>query len=189
MPILNMGSGGIDTSDATADSGKILYPYTAYKDGEKVTGTIPSLAAQTITPGANAQTVAAGNYLAGAITVLGADIAHTQEITTVSLYNDGTYTYVELPVSGVTQIKALGVAIKNATFLDDGSTVNSVVTLSYIPSTQKCVAVSVYGSGYMAQTDSDITLNPTNIRIWVGTSNMKITSLSGASFYGAISYV
>jgi hypothetical protein len=210
MPILNMGSGGIDTSDATADAGKILYPYTAYKDGEKVTGSIPSLAAQSITPGTADQIIASGQYLAGAQTIKGdanliagnivsgktifgvagsAAVATTVEITSLELYDDGTYSYVQIPVSGVTQIKALGVAIKNATFLDDGSTVNSVVTLSYIPSTQKCVAVSVYGSGYMAQTDSDITLNPTNIRIWVGTSNMKITSLSGASFYGAISYV
>ena len=81
MPILNMGSGGIDTSDATADAEKILYPYTAYKDGEKVTGSIPSLAAQTITPGTADQIIASGQYLAGAQTIKGLPYYGAQTIT------------------------------------------------------------------------------------------------------------
>lgn len=81
MPILNMGSGGIDTSDATADAGKILYPYTAYKDGEKVTGSIPSLAAQTFTPGGSDQVIPAGKYLSGAQTIKGLPTYSAQTIT------------------------------------------------------------------------------------------------------------
>ena len=79
--ILNFNFGGVDTSDATADAGKILYPYTAYKDGEKVTGSIPSLAAQTITPGTADQIIASGQYLAGAQTIKGLPYYGAQTIT------------------------------------------------------------------------------------------------------------
>ena len=79
--ILNFNFGGVDTSDATADAGKILYPYTAYKDGEKVTGSIPSLAAQTFTPGGSDQVIPAGKYLSGAQTIKGLPTYSAQTIT------------------------------------------------------------------------------------------------------------
>ncbi len=58
-------SGGSDTSDATATPGDILAGKTAYTAAGKVEGVIPSLPAQTITPGTEAQTIANGQYLAG----------------------------------------------------------------------------------------------------------------------------
>lgn len=62
----------LDTSDATATSSDILSGKTAYVDGEKVTGTIQSVEAKTVTPATyNKTAVAKGVYTAGSITVAG----------------------------------------------------------------------------------------------------------------------
>ena len=59
------------TQDATAGAAQILSGYTAYSKGNKVTGNIPSQGARTITPGTNAKTIAAGQYLSGQQTIAG----------------------------------------------------------------------------------------------------------------------
>ena len=70
--ILNPIKGGVDPSGATALAGDILYPKKAVlADGQLTEGTIPSQAAQTITPTTVDQTIPAGKYLSGAQTVKG----------------------------------------------------------------------------------------------------------------------
>lgn len=62
---------GIDTSDATASASDILNGKTAYVNGSKITGTIKSKAAATVTPSTSDQTIASGQYLSGAQTIKG----------------------------------------------------------------------------------------------------------------------
>mgnify|MGYP000978328838 FL=1 len=59
------------SKDATAGVGDVLAGKTFYQGGVKRTGTIPSKEAATITPGTANQTIAAGQYLSGAQTILG----------------------------------------------------------------------------------------------------------------------
>lgn len=57
--------------DANVTGSKMLSGTVAYKSAEKVTGTIQSQAAQTITPGASDKTIASGKYLSGTQTIKG----------------------------------------------------------------------------------------------------------------------
>lgn len=64
------------------------------ESGEIVNGSMPTRSAQTITPGINNQTIAAGQYLSGAQTVLGdSDLQASNIRSGVSIFNvAGTFT-------------------------------------------------------------------------------------------------
>lgn len=59
-------------TSATSAANHILSGYTAWVNGSKITGTIPSQSGKTITPSTSNQTaISAGTYASGAITVAG----------------------------------------------------------------------------------------------------------------------
>lgn len=120
MPIINTSyfQTGTDTSDATATASQILAPYTAYVASGKVTGTIQSQGAQTITPGTSNQIIQAGKYLSGAQTILGdSDLIPGNIKNGVSIFGvSGTY-------SGQTGYEAIR-------FYNSGITVSSNTQLT-----------------------------------------------------------
>ena len=62
---------GVDSGKTAVTSNQMLQNYQAWVNGTKVTGSIPSLGANTYTPGTTNQTITSGQYLSGAQTIKG----------------------------------------------------------------------------------------------------------------------
>lgn len=72
IPLVGGGTAKfMDTSDANATAENILQNKTAYINGTKINGTIPSKAATTYTPTISNQTISSGLYLTGTQTIMG----------------------------------------------------------------------------------------------------------------------
>lgn len=115
----------VETSDATATAAQILSSNTAYVNGSKITGTIPSKSAQTYTPGTGNQTIAASQYLSGIQTILGdANLIAANIINGKSIFG----------VAGTATIESLGGKMwaSGSTYLN-GTVLLQIAGLSFTP--------------------------------------------------------
>ena len=116
------GSGKVTTNtlasqtSADATAAQILSGKTAWVNGSKITGSIASQAAQTITPGTSNKTIAAGKYLSGAQTIKGdANLVAGNIKKGTSIFGvTGTYD----PSGAVTVTKS--VTASTGSYLQDG---------------------------------------------------------------------
>lgn len=142
----------ISGSDADVTAGKMLSGIVGYTNNGKVTGSIQSQAAQTITPGTADKTIASGKYLSGAQTIKGdANLLAENIKSGISIFGV-TGTYESSDSSGgknVAQGTITG-AGTNAVTIDTG--LNSFTTLlvvkdSFVSATTGIEILVVNGIG------------------------------------------
>ena len=123
---------GINTDDATAVANNILNGKTAYVKGVKITGTIKSQGAQTITPTTSNTTIASGLYLSGVQTIKGdANLKDYNIKSGITIFGiNGTYSGSNIYSSWYTTIRS---SSNEITFYDDQGKVHTwpSLTLTY----------------------------------------------------------
>lgn len=141
---------GLNTSDATATPGDLLAGETAYVDGNKITGTIPSKGSQTFTPGTTDQVIAAGQFLTGAQTISG-----SASLVSANIRSGATI----FGVSGASSVVNTADATATAGGIFAGQTayVNGVKVTGTIP--VRSNADPAFGGGYPTATIDSVYSN------------------------------
>ena len=175
------GVTGTFTSDGTAVAGNILSGKTAYVNGNKITGTIASKAAATITPTESAQEIASGQYLSGKQTIsaipstyIGSSITRkaatsytpTETAQTISggQYLEGAQTIKAISStyigSGVTRkAAATYTPTESAQTISAGQYLDGAQTISAISSTYVGSGVTRKGAATYTPTESQQTIS------------------------------
>ena len=133
----NIGSNsGLDTSDATATSSSILYPYTAYVKGEKITGNIATKTSSDLTASGATVSVPAGYYASDASKSVS---TATQATPSISVNDSGLITASATQSAGY-----VSSGTKSAT---SQLTTQASKTVTPTTQSQTAVASGVYTTG------------------------------------------
>jgi len=146
----------VETADATAIAADILSGKITYVNGVKVTGSIPSKLAATITPGTTDQTIAASQYLSGIQTILGdPDLISANIKAGVNIFNVQGKASVVDTVDATALLSSQIVAGYNAYV--NGNKINGSATIQSLGG--KRFASGVVNNYFIGNGGSVITLN------------------------------
>jgi putative uncharacterized protein (fragment) len=171
---------------ATAAVGDILSGKTAWVGGSKLTGTIASQAAQTITPGTSNKTIAAGKYLSGVQTIKGDSNLVAGNIKSgVSIFGvAGSYSPSPSITSATLTVSSNKVTIKSGYTLK--STVFIVITdISVRASSRDNLSSIVYGVDFtftMTQSGTTITIPEQSVYVGGG-HNLYVSATKVTAYY------
>ena len=139
---LASGSGNaefIDTSDATLDSGsKMLNGYTAYANGTKITGDIPSKTSSDLSASGATVTVPAGHYASQATKSVASGAVTAPDTIT------GTSATVSTGTNTLTLSKTVSVTpdVTTAGYVSSGTAGNSSVSLTASVTTKAAATIT-----------------------------------------------
>ena len=167
----------VDTSDATLDSGtKMLDGYTAYSDGTKYTGSIPTKTGSNLSASGDTVTVPAGYYASQATKSVQAGSA------TAPASVSGTSASVSAGTNTITLTKTVSITPSvSAGYVSSGTAGSSSVSLTASVTTQAAQTITPGTSDQTIASGTYLT-GATTVK---GSSSLVASNIvSGASIFG-----
>ena len=211
-------SGGTDTSDANATASDMLNGKTAYVNGVKITGNIPSKTAATYTPTTTDQTIASGQYLSGTQTIKGdANLKASNIKSGTSIFGvTGSYVgnegvtpvgTINIATNGTYDVTNYASAIVNVTGSGSGTSIETVGSSPLLQSTAEGSVIYAYNGpsgittysaslNYLTQTkkyraflDSATLLNTPIVVLTSGTVTFSVSGYTTTQIASGTGYI